>query len=169
MKTFNYQNRNLFSGPHLLGLILVLVGIFVLISPSFLESGSSLEKVITVGVATLIIGLIILSSYRGTLLDFSKNRYKNYFSILGFRFGEWNLLPQISKIEVLPYSYKSQNVPNGISPTLSGKVNSFKVILHSNSYQRIFSFDYSNLNKAVKKANQIASDSNSDLIIPSIQ
>lgn len=169
MKPFNYQKRSLFSGPHLLGLILVLVGIFVLISPTFLESGSSLEKVITVGIVTLTIGLIILSSYSGILLDFSKNRYKNYFSIVGFRFGEWNFLPQISKIEVIPYSYKSQNVPNGISPTLSGTINSFKVILYSKSYQRIFSFDYSNLNRAVKKANQIANDSNSDLIIPSIQ
>jgi hypothetical protein len=77
MQHFDFKERNLISGPHLLGLLLVITGIFVLISPAFLSSGSSIEKVLAVGMVSVIIGLLIILTYKGTLIDFKKRNSEN--------------------------------------------------------------------------------------------
>jgi hypothetical protein len=72
MNKFNFKKRNLISGPHLLGPVLIIAGLFALVSPEFLKSGSSMEKILGVGVGAIIIGLGIISSYSGTLIDLFK-------------------------------------------------------------------------------------------------
>ncbi|QCK15590.1 hypothetical protein [Mangrovivirga cuniculi] len=165
MKNFDFKKRNLSSGPHLLGLLLVVAGIFVLVSPSFLESGSSTETILAVGIGTLFIGLLIISSYGGIVIDLSQKRFKEYLSIGGYKFGEWTELPEILKIKVISNSYINSNTPNGISPTFSGKVTDFKTLIYSNSSKPVFSFKYSNADDAVKNARHLANDLNADLVI----
>ncbi len=158
MKQFNFKKRNLFSGPHLLGSLLLLAGLFALISPTFLESGSSIERILAVGIGAVLVGLLIVSSYSGTLIDSTQKRFKEYFSFLGYRFGEWNALPEIVKIKVISTSYMSSNTPNGIHPTLSGKVTDYKTLVYSDAPKPILSFRYSKMSKAVKHAGCLASD-----------
>ena len=79
MKHFDFKERNLISGPHLLGLLLVFTGFFVLVSPAFLSSGSSIEKVLAVGMCSVIIGLLIVLTYKGTLIDFEEKKFKKVF------------------------------------------------------------------------------------------
>ncbi len=171
MKDFNFKKRKLFSGPHLLGTLLIIAGSFALVSPVFLKSGSSLERVLVVGIGAIIIGLLIAASYGGTLIDFTQKRFKEYVYIGGYKSGEWIALPDISKIKVISASYLSTNMPNGISPTLSVKVTDFKILIYSNSHKPVFSFKYSNMDKAVKHAKRLAADLNADLDldIPGIQ
>ncbi|MEO9482045.1 MAG: hypothetical protein ABJG47_01280 [Ekhidna sp.] len=165
MKNFNFKKRNLLSGSHLLGMLLMLAGLFALVSPTFLKSGSSMERVLVVGTGAIIAGLLILSSYGGTLIDFTQKKFKEYSSIGGYKFGEWMALPDILKIRVISTSYISSNTPNGISPTLSGKVTDFKTLIYSNSSKPVFSFEYSNMDKAVKHAKRLAANLNADLIL----
>lgn len=165
MKNFNYRNRNLVSGPHLLGTLLIIAGLFNIVSPTFLESDSSIERVLTVGIGAVVAGLIIISSYKGTLIDFTRKRYKEYLSIGGYKLGEWVALPDILKIKVISTTYVSSNTPNGISPTISGKVTDFKTIIYSTSAKCVFSFTYSNMDKAVKHARRLAADLNADLVL----
>ena len=165
MKNFNFKKRNLVSGPHLLGTLLIIAGLFALVSPTFVKSGSSMERVLAVGIGALIPGLLIISSYSGTLIDLTQKKFKKYVSIGGYKFGEWMLLPDIIKIKVISNSYLSSNTPNGISPTLSGKVTDFKIRLYSNSNEPVFSFEYSNREEAVKNAKRLAADLNADLVL----
>ena len=157
--------RNLVSGPHLLGTLLIIVGLFALVSPTFLKSESSSERVLTVGIGAIILGILIVSSFGGTLIDFTQKRFKEYFSVGGYKFGEWMTLPEISKVKVISTSYISSNTPNGISPTLSGKVTDFKILVFSNSSKPILSFKYSNMDRAVKHAKSLASNLNVDLVL----
>src|SRR5690554_3798894 len=113
MKNYNFKRRSLFSGPHLLGVIFIAVGLFAIVSPAIFTSGSSLEKSFYVGAVAVILGSIIVSSYGGTEIDFRKNRVKDYFSILGYRFGEWAALPAIKKISAISVNYHATNTPNG--------------------------------------------------------
>lgn len=124
-----------------------------------------MERILVVGIGAIIIGLLIMSSYEGTLIDFTQKRYKNYLSIGGYNIGQWAILPDVLKIKVISYSYISTNTPNGISPTLSGKVTDFKTLIYSNSSKPIFSFKYSNKDKALKHAKRLAADLNADLIL----
>jgi hypothetical protein len=165
MNHFNFKNRNLSSGPHLLGILLIIAGLFALISPAFLKSAYSLERVLAVGIGALIVGIIIISSYDGTLIDFTRKRFKEYFSIGGYKFGKWLALPDILKIKVISTSYLSSNTPNGISPTLSGKVTDYKTVIYSNSSIPVFSFKYSTLDNAVTHARRLAADLNADLVL----
>jgi hypothetical protein len=165
MNNFNFKKRNLISGPHLLGPVLIIAGLFALLSPLFLESESSIEKIIGVGVGAIVIGLGIVSSYGGTLIDFTEKRFKEYFSIGGYKLGEWADLPDISIVKLISNSYVFTNIPNGISPTFSGKVTDFKIFLYSDASKPVFSFIYSNKDKAIKKAKKLASNLNAELVL----
>lgn len=124
-----------------------------------------MESVLGAGMGALIPGLVIVSSYGGTLIDFTKKRFKAYWSIGGYKFGEWKKLPVILKVKVISTSYIRTNTPNGISPTLSGKVTDFKTLIYSNASKPVFSFVYSNRDKALKHAKSLASKLNADLVL----
>lgn len=164
MNSFNFKRRNLYSGPHLLGLLLVIAGVFVLISPLLFIDKNSVERVLSVGFGAIIFGFTIVFSYDGTLIDFTKKRFKNYSSICGYKYGDWTALPAISTVKVISTSYMSTNMPNGISPTLSGKVIDFKLLIFSDSIHPLISFVYSNRDKAVRHAHNLASNLNADLV-----
>lgn len=165
MSNFNFKRRNLTSGPHLLGPLLITAGIFALASPVFFEIQISIERVLTVGLGAIILGFVIVSSYDGTLIDFTDKRKKEYFSFGSYKFGEWTNLPVILKVKVISTSYMSTNTSNGTSPTLSGKVTDFKVLLYSNGTKPVFSFIYSNREKALKHAKSLASNLNAELVL----
>lgn len=163
MQNFNHKRRSYFSGPHLAGPILIAAGIFALISPTFLESYSSLLKTSLVGTGAICLGIIVVSTYGGTLINFTKKSIKEYFSICGFKFGEWEPITNISLVKVISASHISTNTSNGISPTLSGKVTDFKILVYSNSETPVCSFNYSKKGKAVQNAKILAANFQSDL------
>lgn len=163
MSGFNYKNRNLFSGIHFLGILLLFAGLFALVSPLFLSSGSSMTKIISIGTGSCFIGLLIIFTYSGTLIDTSKNQFKEYVSIIGSRMGSWQDLPEIREIKVVSFTRNQGNIPNGISPTLSGKVTEHRILLFTDSDRPVFSFSYSNQTKAIKQARFLAVGMNSEL------
>lgn len=165
MKNFNYKRRNLFSGPHILGSLLIIVGLFALMSPLLFENGSSMERTLVVGIGAIILGLIIVTSYGGTIIDFEGNRFKEYSSICGYKVGKWTRFPKISSIKVKSFTFASTNIPNGISPTLSRKITIFKIQMYSNAPKPVFSFVYSNRDRAVKQAKTLANNLNADLVL----
>lgn len=156
MDTFNFKNRNFSSSPHLFGLIALAAGLFVCISPLFLSGSSSTEKVILVGTIVTVIGLIILTSYSGTLIDFSEKRVKEYSIFCGFQNGDWQAIPEIRKVKVINANFKSSNTPNGISPTLSGQVTEYKVLLYGSAPTPVTSFIYKREDQALENAKLLA-------------
>ncbi len=124
-----------------------------------------MERVFLVGIGAIAIGLFIVTSYGGTLIDLTGKRFKEYSSIGGYKVGEWMELPDIVKVKVVSATYVSSNTPNGISPTLSGKVTDFKILLYSSASKPLLSFEYSNKEKAVKHAKRLASNLHADLVL----
>lgn len=164
MNSFKYKKRNLFSGPHFVGSLIILAGVFALTSPLFFNIGTSIERVIGVGVGALIFGLFITATYSGTTIDFANNRFIEYSTIVGFKTGEWTTLPEIIKVKVISSSRMETNKPNGISPTFSGKVTYFKVLLYSTSSKPLLSFVYSKKAKSLNDAKILAAHLNAELI-----
>ena len=165
MNNFDFKKRNLFSGPHLFGTLLVIAGLFALISPAFLQSGSSMDRILAVGIGAIVVGLLVVSSYSGTLIDFDQNRFKEYVSVIGYKFGEWSALPDIAKVKVISTTYLSTNTPNGVSPTLSGKVTDYKTLVYTDSPKPFLSFVYSKRDKAINQARDLAHSLKVDLIL----
>lgn len=156
MQQFNYKKRNLFSGPHLLGSLLVLAGVFAMISPLFFEGGSSLQRTVSIGSGAIVIGILIITSHSGTIIDYDQRRFKEYVAILGFKLGDWSELSDVKKIKLTSSSYLSTNTPNGVSPTFSGKVMEYKILLYADQPVPMLSFSYSKKDRALKQANQLA-------------
>lgn len=156
MEKFNFKRRRLYSGTHLLGLIVIAAGLFSVVSPTVFRSNTSLEKSFVVGAIAIILGFILVSSYGGTRIDFNKKMVKDYYAVLGYQVGEWAGLPTIKKVAVVTINYKATNTRNGVSPTWSGTVTEHKVLLYSGSPTPEFSFSYSAKEPALEAAKLLA-------------
>jgi len=157
MQHFNYKQRSLFNGPHLLGVLLVLAGLFALLSPLFFQSSTPQSTITAVGVGALVIGGLIISAYQGTRIDLEQKKVKDYFSVAGLVFGQWQALPPVGQVRVIGVTFKSTNTPNAISPTLSGKVTQFKVLLYEPGARKPFdTFIYSKQAAAQAQGKAIA-------------
>lgn len=165
MNIFNYKRRKLFSGPHFIGLLLVIAGVIALLSPIFFNIENYADRALGVGIGTVLLGLFIITSYSGTMIDFAGKRFKEYTAIAGFKYGNWKNLPPIKVVKVISNSYLRSNIPNGISPTLSLKVTDFKVVFYSNTSKLMFSFVYSNQDKAIKTAKHFTAKLTADLVL----
>ncbi|WP_158856178.1 hypothetical protein [Lunatibacter salilacus] len=164
MNEFNFKKRNLVSGPHILGPLLIVAGLVALVSTVIFNNDDTLVRTLLVGGGAIVLGLIIINSYEGTLIDLRNKRIKTYISIVGYKLGEWKALANISTVKVITNSYIRTNVPNGISPTFSGKVTDFKTLLYSDEANPVLTFVYSKKKKAIKQATRLASNLNAKLI-----
>lgn len=165
MKEFNFKKRNLVSGPHILGPLLIVAGLVALVGALIFENDGSMVRTLIVGGGAIVLGLLIINSYEGTLIDLRNKRIKTYNSIAGYKLGDWTALPDISLVKVISTSYVRTNVPNGISPTFSGKVTDFKILLYSDDTKPTLAFVYSKKKKAVKQATKLATNLNAELIV----
>jgi len=142
MKHFNHKNRNYgINGSSVLGICLVSAGLIVLLAPLFLEVATDLQKIGLVGGSAVLLGAVLITMYAGTELDFRSSRFREYHRILWFRFGEWQDLPKIDAAEMIIHNFRSQNIPNGITPTMSGEVTLYKCVLLANG-TKFLVFDY---------------------------
>jgi hypothetical protein len=132
----------------MVGGILILMGLIVLAVPIFFEVDTEFSKVLLVSGIPIVIGVIMISTYSGTLIEFENHKFREYQSILWIKFGDWQNLPKIENAELIHYTYTQTNTPNGISPTLSGEVTVYKCVLVSGG-KKFMVFDYSKEKDAI--------------------
>ncbi|MBN7814361.1 hypothetical protein [Algoriphagus pacificus] len=112
-----------------MSLIFLTAGGIVLLVPLYFEVNTDPQKIGIVGGGAFLIGLLMVSIYSGTLIDFEENRFKEYQSILWVKIGDWQELPKIEKVELIHHTFQSRNTPNGISPTLSQVITIYKCVM----------------------------------------
>jgi|SRR5690606_12633971 len=143
MKHFNHTNRNYgINGSRVLGICLVSTGLIVLLVPMFVEVATDPQKVGSVGGGAILLGAVLITMSAGTEMDFEISRFRKYHSILWFKFGQWQDLPKIEAARIIVHNFRSQHIPNGITPTMSGPVTLYKCVLLANGSQFLV-FDYS--------------------------
>jgi hypothetical protein len=148
---YNFKNRSFFSiGPHLLGLIFIAVGFFTLVSPLFMPGDNSLAKAIIVGSTAIAFGGMVITSYPGTFLDFQNMRYKTYYALVGYQFGQWKTLPSIKLVKVFPYTFKGSMTPNGVNPTATVQFTKYIVALYADQPKPLLALEYENKNTALE-------------------
>ena len=122
MAYFDYKERDLFYGRHLIGTVVFLAGIVNMLSPLFWESKNSVSTTILIGAGASLIGLFFMTTFDGKLIDFKGKRFKDYVSIFGYKRGVWQPLPTIRSVELLTTEEEAMNEPNGISPTITTRI-----------------------------------------------
>ncbi|GAB3019839.1 hypothetical protein [uncultured Cyclobacterium sp.] len=151
MHLFNYKRRNLGTGIHLLGAILLLASSIVLLSSVFIEAADNLQKTLWVGLSAFTAGLIIINTYEGTLIDLDNKSIKEYFSFCGYKTGHWQKLPSVKAIKLVPIEEKTSNTPNGISPTISSIKFSYQIVVSFLPKKLIYTYSYNSKSEAQKK------------------
>ncbi|WP_026967360.1 hypothetical protein [Algoriphagus terrigena] len=142
MKHFNHTNRNYgINGSRVLGISLATAGLIVLLIPMFVEVATDPRKVGLVGGGAILLGALLIAMSAGTELDFESSRFRKYHRIHCFKFGQWQDLPKIEAAKIIIHSFRSQHIPNGITPTMSGPVTLYKCVLLANDSQFLV-FDY---------------------------
>ncbi len=155
MNSYHHKKRELFSGPHLLGVLFILAGTFSLISPYLIEDTSA-ERSLYIGIGGVSFGLMVVSAYSGVIIDFKEKRVKEYSAFLGYKFGQWADLPEIASVRLVTDRYEATNVPNGVSPTLSGEVTDYVALLCTPEGQPTLSMVYTKEEKAIRDITAIA-------------
>ncbi|GAB5528149.1 MAG: hypothetical protein Roseis2KO_60210 [Roseivirga sp.] len=159
MDIYHHKKRALFSGPHLLGMLFILAGAFSLISPYIIENTEA-DRSLYIGIGGISFGLMVVSAYGGTLIDFKKRRVKQYSSFLGYKFGNWAELPEIASVRLVTDRYEATNIANGISPTLSGEVTDYVVFLCNPAGEPELTMVYTREEKAIRDVRTIAEQFN---------
>lgn len=156
MNVYNHKKRNFSSGIHFIGILLIVLGGVISISSVIISLLPPFDSMLPLSFCLIAIGLVITLSFGGTEINFAQNIFRNYSVICGFQIGEWSTLPTIRKIKVKSAAFQSTNSKNGISPTLSGTVKEFKVLLYSEASTPYLSFVFSKKEKALKTAELLA-------------
>ncbi|WP_208110523.1 hypothetical protein [Algoriphagus boseongensis] len=151
---FHHSTKHKNKGYLLAGSILILMGMVVFIVPFFHEVETDPSKIVLVGGIPFLSGIVLISTYSGTTIDFEKKQLKKYQSILWFKLGKWENLPRIETAELVHYTYQSRNTPNGISPTISAEITTYKCVIKLEG-KKLQVFDYANEKDAIRALAQI--------------
>lgn len=160
MNIYNYRRRNLSSGIHFIGILLIAVGVIVAVISLITSFNPPFDSMMPLSLSLLAIGLVIVNSFGGTEINFTKNTFRDYSSIFGFKIGEWSTIPPTKKIKVKLDVTRSINVKNGISPTLSGIAKEYKVVLYADAPTPYVSFTFSKKEKALRASDILAHNFN---------
>lgn len=156
MKSVVTVNVKLTQGPRLLGLICILAGILSILSPQFMEVSMPGNRSLWIGLVFMLAGLLISGIYRGTEIDISGKRFRNYQAYFGIKTGEWNNIPDLDGIYLFSQSEEFANMPNGITPTLSGTWTDFYVMAISKEITPVFSLVYTDRDPAQSVAERLS-------------
>jgi hypothetical protein len=94
------------------------------------------------------LGLGLVSTFSGTLIDFEKKRIKRYQSIFWVKTGKWKPMPKVEHAELIHYTYLHRNLPNGISHTVSAEITTYKCVLKMEG-KKLLVFDYAKESEAI--------------------
>ena len=154
MHHFHHSYRDKNNGYLLAGFVLLLMGMTVWITPFFLEVDTPISKILLVRGIPVLLGLGLVSTYSGTLIDFERKKIKKYRNILWIKTGKWESLPKVENAELIHYTYQHTNLPNGISPTGSYEITTYKCVLKLEG-KGLLVFDYAKEKDAIRALGQI--------------
>lgn len=130
-----------------------------------MADNNSTTKAIVVGSIAIILGGMIITSYPGTFFDFKNKRFKTYYALVGYKFGQWKTFPPLKLIKVFPYTFRGRMMPNGVNPTPTIQVTKHIVALYGDQPKPVVSMEYNKRNDALEGAKIISDGMNATLDI----
>ncbi len=152
MSVFDHTKRKRFEGSHLIGILLIAAGSIIGVLSIFIDFNAPYNNMLPLIICLLVIGLILIFTFSGLEIDFTRNVLREYFSFCGIKLGKWTPVPPIRKIKLKSSSQKIVNVKNGISPTMSGTVREYRIVLYANQATPFLSFSYSKKEESLRNA-----------------
>ncbi len=128
---------------------------FKIVGIAFIIMGISyIFRLNLLGIILLLLGLIIMFAKKNLTISFTLSKYRNAFSLLNFRLGKWETLPDFESISVFT-AKKSQNMAAG-SQSQTAFYSEIEVNLVYNRSRRLTVFTTKNYDKAFEIARLFA-------------
>ena len=124
------------------GIIMIFIGTGVLIFKSIF------------GVVILLAGISIVFLHYGLLIDFEERKYKEYWGLLGLKFGKWTHLPPLDYISLTKSGFTQEIGLRAANTTLKGFL--YKGNLRINEHERILVIQSRNKDKVLKHLMHLA-------------
>lgn len=156
MKIDYKQNRVFPLMFVMIGATLCLCGLILL---------SSFNSNAIVGLVLLAIGVIIVFTRKGAIIDFRERKIKYYIGLFFIRIGNWKTIESYSFISILHLNQQSSGYSRtGIKFTEKTKV--YRIYLLNNSHREKLKInDFKDLEIATLEANKIAKKLNFEFVI----
>ncbi|MCE7992537.1 MAG: hypothetical protein HEP71_11170 [Roseivirga sp.] len=152
MTIYNHTLTHWLSGTRFIGLIFLLTGVFSILGPDLIDGLEESSRSSWVGPAFISFGLIVMNTYKGTLIDLKNKKFKVYSALAGLKRGTWQDLPELKEVHIGSITEKSTNLPNGISPTFSGNTTAHFLLLMTGAAQAVLSLQFKKAPKAEQAA-----------------
>ena len=151
-----------YKGDKVFPLMFIIIGITLFICAILLIATFDSRAII--GILLLFIGLIIVFTRKGMILDFKKRKIKRYFGVFFFKIGIWKTISDYSSITVLhvneqSYGYSRTGVQFG------ERLKTYRIcLLNENHRNRLTITDYKEESIALSEARIIAEKLNLELV-----
>ena len=133
------------GGVYVFGAVLPVIGVALFISEIiYLES-----------IPLVIIGLTILLSYSGIIIDLNGNRYKYYVWVLGLKVGKWRSLSEYGDLLVLRRKRSTGYNFNGITMARLSSVEYELLFANSNHLRQVLISKYDDIEEAYEEAGRL--------------
>jgi len=126
-----------------------IVGFFVLIAGITLCTTFN-----PLGIVLVILGIAVLFAKKILTISFSLSRYRNSFSIFGFRTGQWITLPEFESISI--FNAKKGQTMSYESMSATASYSELEVNLVYNRSRRLTVYTTKDYNKALDVARKFA-------------
>gem|GEM_PF-5756391 len=143
----------------------MVAGLLALSCAWLVELEIPVSRAIAVGAIFLVIGFTMFTTYAGTQINTTDPSFRQYRALVGIKRGEWEPLHAVSSIQLLTTEQSFQTLPDGIHPSLSGKVKEYIVlVLGDHDQEVILQLNYQRKSRAKKVAQQLAEQLNVALV-----
>lgn len=151
---FDKKMKSDYKGESVFPLMFIIIGITLLLCGIILLG--TFDSRANVGIIVLFLGILVVFTRKGTIVDFKNQRIKHYIAILFLKFGKWKTLHEYSYVLLLRLNQKSYGYSHtGVQFTERKKV--YRIcLLNKNHRKRLNITDFKDKNKALSEAQGIA-------------
>ena len=107
-----------------------------------------------IGVVVLLGGIAIVFLHYGLLIDFDEHKYKEYWGLLGLKFGKWEDLPPVEYISLTQSRFTQQIGLRAANTTLKGVL--YRGNLRINEQEKILLLQSHKKDEALKQLKYLA-------------
>ncbi|MFC2125093.1 hypothetical protein ACFLU5_09800 [Bacteroidota bacterium] len=90
-----------------------------------------------IGLGISLISIFMITAERGIIIDFEIKKYKNYWGLLGLKFGSWKSLPEVEDVVFTKYKEGTSYHRQGSASILRGKERHCAYLMYHDSRRKI--------------------------------
>ena len=116
----------------------VSAGLILIIGLTAIYDGLQGDNVyLLIGLAISVISVFMITANKGIIINFNRRIFKNYWGLVGLKFGSWGSLPEIEKVAFTKFKEGVSYHRRGSASILRGKEKYGAFLMYHDSRRKI--------------------------------